>query len=170
MKMKSGRRNAGVVFGAILFMALLGGCSSGMFNVTEPGPTPASDGLTSVTTMVEGYGDIELPIEMTLVPDKSIALRTDSYQGGVHSYSGRVQIGSLKDYIIASMRNNKWKLVGEATYKNVLLAFTKPNKTCMVVLSEGIGGGFGKTDAVFYVTIDVAAANRVTPFGAPLPQ
>jgi hypothetical protein len=109
---------------------------------------------------------------MTLLTDKSIAMRTDSFQGGIHSYSGRVQIGSLKDYIVASMRNNKWKLVGEATYKNVMLAFTKPNKTCMVVLSEGVTGGLGKTQADFYVTVDLVAINQANAntYGAPVKQ
>jgi len=168
MQMKLVNKNVPGILGLILLMALLNGCANGMFGGTDSSvPPPATDGLASVSTMVESYGDIELPIEMTLNPEKSIALRTDSFQGGIHSYSGRVQIGSLKDYILASMSNNKWKLVGEASYKNVMLAFTKPNKTCMVVLSEGLGGGFGKTDAVFYVTIDVAASNRLSPFGVP---
>jgi hypothetical protein len=166
MQMKSVMKNIAGVFGVMLLVGFLNGCTSGIFGGTDSSvQPPADDGLASVSTMVAGYGDIELPIEMTLSPEKSIALRTDSFQGGIHSYSGRVQIGSLKDYILASMRNNKWKLVGEASYKNVMMAFTKPNKTCMVVLTEGLGGGFGKTEAVFYVTIDVAASNRLTPFG-----
>lgn len=130
----------------------------------------ATDELAPVNTMVESYGDIELPLEMTLEADKSMAMRTDSFQGGIHIYRGRVQIGSLKDYIIASMRNNKWKLVGEASYQNVMLAFTKPNKTCMVVLSEDSTGVLGKTQANYYVTVDVAAANRLNPFGEPIAQ
>jgi hypothetical protein len=142
---------------------------NGMMGRTGSNELQASDELAPVTTMVESYGDIELPLEMTLLSDKSIAMRTDSFQGGIHSYSGRVQIGSLKDYILASMRNNKWKLVGEASYKNVMLAFTKPNKTCMVVLSEGVSAGF-KTQADFYVTVDLAAMNQLNKFGAPANQ
>lgn len=167
MQMKSAGKNVGSILGLILLLGLMTGCINGLTGGTGSAAPPLNDGLASVTTMVESYGDIELPLEMTLAPDKSIAMRTDSFQGGIHSYSGRVQIGSLKDYILTSMRNNKWKLVGEASYKNVMLAFTKSNKTCMVVLSEGIGGSFGKTEAVFYVTIDVAAANQLKQFGAP---
>jgi len=174
MQMKSVSGNVGNIMGLLLLMVLVTGCTNGMMNGMMGGTTsstlPPSDGLAPVATMVESYGDIELPLEMTLSPDKSIAMRTDSFQGGIHSYSGRVQIGSLKDYILASMRNNKWKLVGEASYKNVMLAFTKANKTCMVVLSEGAAGGLGKTQADFYVTVDVAAANRMSPFGAPAAQ
>lgn len=156
--------------GALVLAGLMTGCGNGFFGNTSSAVPPERDELSPVTTMVESYGDIELPLEMTLIMDKSIAMRTDSFQGGIHSYSGRVQIGSLKDYILSSMRNNKWKLVGEASYKNVMLAFTKPYKTCMVVLSEGLGGTLGKTQADFYVTVDVAAANKATPFAAPVQQ
>jgi len=154
----------------LLSTGLLSGCF-GTKTSTPTAPTAmATDELAPVNTMVESYGDIELPIEMILEPDKSMAMRTDSFQGGIHVYRGRVQINSLKDYIVASMRNNKWKLVGEASYKNVMLAFTKPNKTCMVVLSEDSAGVLGKTQANYYVTVDVAAANRLNPFGEPVTQ
>lgn len=124
--------------------------------------------LGQVATTVESYGDIELPIEMKLLPKKSMAMRTDSFQGGIHVYKGRVDISSLKDYVIASMRNYKWKLVGEASTQDVMLAFTKPNKTCMIVLASDSMGPLGKTSASYYVTVDVAAASRLNPFGEPI--
>lgn len=150
----------------MLALNLLSGCGGTGGGSSEP---IKEESLSQVTTMVESYGDIELPLEMALEPDKSMAMRTDSFQGGIHVYRGRVQIASLKDYIIASMRNHKWKLVGEASYKNVMLAFTKPNRTCMVVLSED-AAVLGKTQANFYVTVDVAAAGRLNPFGEPVNQ
>jgi len=128
----------------------------------------AEEELAPVSTMVASYGDIELPIEMKAIPQDSMAMRTDSFQGGIHIYTGRVDINSLKDYIIASMRNYKWKLVGEASTKEVMLAFSKPNKTCMVVLSNDTMGSLGKTKASFYVTEDVAASSRLNPFGEPM--
>ena len=169
-QIKSVGKNIGSVLSVLMLLGMLSGCTNSMMSSTGTGTPPANDGLSPMATPVESYGDIELPVEMTLSPDKSIAMKTDSFQGGIHSYSGRVQIGSLKDYILASMRNNKWKLVGEASYKNTMLAFVKPYKTCMVVLSEGIGGTFGKTEAVFYVTIDLAAMNQNKTLGAPANQ
>lgn len=153
----------------LLVVATLTACSSSR-STTSSGQ-PLSEGeLAPISTMVESYGDIELPLEMVLEADKSMAMRTDSFQGGIHVYRGRVQVASLKDYIIAAMRNHKWKLVGEASYKNVMLAFTKPNRTCMVVLSEDATGVLGKTQANLYVTVDVAAAGRLNPFGEPISQ
>jgi len=99
-----------------------------------------------------------------------MAMRTDSFKGGIHVFTGNVEISSLRDYIVASMRNHKWKMVGEASYNNVMLAFVKPNKTCMAVLSKGSAGVMWKTQANFYVTVDVAAVNRLNPFGEPIKQ
>lgn len=153
-------------FGSIMVAALVTGCSSGMFSNQSSAPKPI-DGLDPVATMVESYSDIELPLEMTFEDEKSMSLRTDTFQGGIYYYSGRVQIASLKDYIISSMRNNKWQLRGEAAHKKAMLAFTKPNKTCMVVLSEeGFNEALGKTAAIFYVTVDSATAMQSNPFGA----
>jgi hypothetical protein len=166
MQKNSVAKNVGKLCGLVLLMSLMTGCLSGMTGETDTSMPLPSDDLAPVATMVESYGDIELPIEMTLSQDKSIAMRTDSFQGGIHSYSGRVQINSLRDYIIVSMRNNKWKLVGEASYKDVMLAFRKPNKTCMFVLSEGLG----QTKANLYVTVDVSAEKGLNPFGGSVSQ
>jgi hypothetical protein len=167
MQMNSIAKKVGSGCALLLMVGMLYGCSTGRPTSSQP---IKEDELSPVSTMVESYGDIELPIEMVLEPDLSMAMRTDSFQGGIHVYRGRVQIGSLRDYLIAAMRNHKWKLVGEASYKNSMLAFTKPNRTCMVVLSEDATGILGKTQANLYVTVDVAAAGRLNPFGEPITQ
>jgi hypothetical protein len=168
MRMSSVFKKFGYGCALLLMLNSLFGCSSG--RPTSAAQPIREDELSPVSTMVEGYGDIELPIEMVLDPDKSMAMRTDSFQGGIHVYRGRVQLGSLRDYLTASMRNHKWKLVGEASYQNSMLAFTKPNRTCMVVLSEDATGILGKTQVNLYVTVDVAAAGRLNPFGEPIKQ
>jgi hypothetical protein len=150
----------------IVAVAMFSGCTmTGGGSGVQP---VASEELAPVSTMVGSYGDIELPIDMKLVPTETMAMRTDSFQGGIHIYRGRVDINSLRDFIIASMRNYKWKLAGEASTKDVMLAFTKPNKTCMVVLANDSMGTLGKTQADFYITEDVAAGNRLNPFGEPV--
>lgn len=166
MRMNSLAKKIGCGCAFILMLNMLSSCSSSSgHSSSQP---IREDELTPVSTMVESYGDIELPIEMVLQPEKSMAMRTDSFQGGKHVYRGRVQIGSLRDYMITAMRNHKWKLVAEASSDSVVLAFTKPSRTCMVELTEDMTPGFGKTQANLYVTVDVATAGRLNPFGEPL--
>lgn len=156
----------GIICALALFV-LLSGCSPKMYDSSRAGGTSPGD-LGPTTSNIANFDDIELPVDLKWNSDKSMAIRTDSFRGGIYNLSGRIDLASLKDFIITSMENKKWKLVGEAQYQNVLLAFTKPNKTCMVVLDEGVGGGFGTTNVTLYVTVDVAAAGQLNPFGEPV--
>ncbi len=167
MQMNLAAKKIGCGCALLLMLSMFSSCSTGRPTTAQP---IRDDELTPVSTMVESYGDIELPIEMVLETDESMAMRTDSFQGGIHVYRGRVLIGSLRDYLITSMRNHKWKLMGDASYKNTMLVFTKPNRTCMVVLTEDINDFLGKTQANLYVTVDLAPAGRLNPFGEPIKQ
>ncbi|HSO09123.1 MAG TPA: hypothetical protein VLR45_03990 [Desulfoprunum sp.] len=148
------------------FALVLGGCSGKSQNQSAAG----IGDLPPLASSVGSFGDLELPVEMKLDQDKTMSINTESFKGGILHYKGRVEVTSLKDFIIASMRNNKWKLVGEASYDYILLAFTKPNKTCMIVLAESLGGSLGKTHATLYVTADLSSSGNVNPFGEPAMQ
>jgi len=149
-----------VVISSLIF---LGGCSGNMFSSTGSDSSVAN--MPPVSKPISDHPDIELPSDMELENDESMAIRTESFLGGVLSYSGHIEMQSLKGFIVASMQRNKWKVVGEASSETIMLAFTKPNKTCMVVIEEDIGGVLGNTNVYLYVTADLAAAKRLNPFG-----
>jgi len=123
--------------------------------------------LPPVSVFAGDLKDIELPVELEWERDKSMTIKTESFNGGIWHYEGRVEPLSLKDYIVNAMHTNKWKLVGESTSQDILLAFVKPNKTCMIVISES---RLGKTRLTLYVTIDRTAAAGLNPFGEAVGQ
>lgn len=124
--------------------------------------------MPPVPTNISSHEDIVLPSDLTWDSSQSMAINTESFKGGIFHYSGRLELLSLKEFLKTSMANNKWKLVGEASYEKTMLAFVKPNKTCMIMLWEGIGGALGKTHVKLYVTADLAAAKGLNPFGEPV--
>ena len=155
-------------FNAVLYIMVITytvfvahGCSK------QTSAAPPAD-LAPLANSVGNFDDIELPSEMKWDSKNSMAIRTDSFRGGILVYTGKVEVNSLKDFIIASMKNNKWKHVGEASSKEIMMAFIKPNKTCMITLKEGFGGSLGKTHLTMYITVDVAAGQRLNPFGEPV--
>lgn len=150
---------------AVVFLLLVvAGCAS-----QSPAPSMGEGGnIGPLPSAVTNYDDIELPPEMKLDAKKSLSIKTESFRGGVLLFSGKIEITSLREYMIATMKNNKWRHVGEASYDNVLLAFTKPDKTAMVVLREGFGGSLGNTYLELYITVDVAAGQKLNPFGEPV--
>ena len=115
------------------------------------------------------FSDILIPSEFSWDREKSMIVRTDSFAGGVLQYTGRVDISSSADFFNNNMPRNGWKLAGSTRYKNVLLAFTKPNKTCTIVLSED--KLLMRTEIAIYVTEDIAAgraggSKSNNPFGS----
>ena len=149
---------------AIFSLFMITGCATNSPFVHQQGISPVDNSLPPVSNLADDMGDIEIPAELEWDRDDSMSIKTESFNGGILKYSGRVDIISLKDFLISSMQNNKWKLVGEITSDNMVLAFTKPSKTCLMVLSDPFGK-IGKTHVTLYVTVDKTAAAKPNPFG-----
>lgn len=166
--LNSSRRTMGGLIFFCLMLLGMGGCTATNPFTSSPGTDMGPAGMEPFSNKVMEFEDLEVPMDMEYKNDDSMAIRTSSFEGGILTYSGRVELQSLKQFLISALENKQWKLVGEAQTKRTLLAFTKPSKTCMIVLEEGFGGKYGYTTATFYVTVDVAAAGRLNPFGEPL--
>jgi len=166
--MKNGKReNKSFVFGLIVVVLFaLSGCIGGVDTSSTAMPISGDESYAPLASTIGNYEDIELPVEMKYSNKNSISIRTDSFRGGIIHYKGRVEVHSLKDFIIASMKKNKWKLAGEVSSSDVILAFTKPNKTCMMNIVSG--GSLSDTTLTMYVTVDVTASKALNAFGEPI--
>ncbi len=86
------------------------------------------------------FNDFEVPGELKLDSKHTMFINTSSFTGGVIALAGRVEMASLADFFVNSMQKNNWHLIGEVRYQNTLLAFTKPNKNCMIsIYSDSFG-------------------------------
>lgn len=132
-----------------------------------PGMSMRNDysALPPIQTFADDIHDIMMPAEMEWDRARSMTIKTESFHGGVWHYSGKVETMSLKDYMLNAMQDSKWKLVGESASSDIMFAFVKPHKTCMMVISEG--DFRSRTHLTLYVTIDKTAAVKLNPFGEP---
>ena len=150
---------------AFLFMASMlvsSGCATNKGSKMDD-----VSGLPQVSSFADDIKDISIPSELEWDRKRSMSIKTESFRGGIWVYKGRAEVLSLKDYMLGSMRDNKWKLVGETTSKDIMLAFTKPSQTCIVVISDGL---MGKTEMTLYISIDKTAAAGMNPFGEAVNQ
>jgi hypothetical protein len=137
---------------ALVVLLLLGGagCSALQTDSTE-----SSQGSSTVMPpyLPSGVKDIQIPAELEMKPDDSMFINTSSYIGGILSYEGRVDMESLADFFVATMKKNGWKMTGSIRYKNVLMAFVKPHKSCLIkIMDTGLSM---KTQVSIYYTEDV---------------
>ena len=138
----------------ILALLLLSGCSMFQGSEDETAHEPSPENAPYYPSWVN---DIQIPGELKEIRDNSLYINTASFVGGIKTFSGRVEINSLSDFFISTMQKNGWKKVGDIQYRNVLLAFTKPNKTCMISIFEGSIGM--KAKVYIYVTEDTEGAS-----------
>lgn len=151
-----------------LFTALLvlSGCFAGNSNTDSIPNEFALDELPSMASTLGNYEDIEIPADMKYINDDSISIRTDSFRGGIIHYKGRIEANSLKEFIVSSMQKNKWKLAGEVSSQDIILAFTKPHRTCMIKIEPNLS--LLDTSLTMYVTVDLAATKTLNAFGEPI--
>jgi hypothetical protein len=95
------------------------------------------------------FRDLKIPGELIWNMEKSVVLNTNSFKGGSLNFSGRVEVLSLIEFFANSMKNDGWVSVGSIKSKDVLLAFTKANSSCMIRIMEG--GPIGKTEVNIYI-------------------
>ncbi len=143
---------------AILLAAclILSGCTS------MNGPTPDAGDAGNAPKGISknepyfptNFSDFEVPGELKIDRDNTLFINTSSFTGGVINFVGKIEVDSLTDFFINSMQKNGWRMTGEVRYKNILLAFTKPSKNCMITIFEG--DYVAKTKVYVYITEDIA--------------
>ena len=142
----------GILLFSLCLTLLLPACST-----LQPSGSDSDQTSSSSTAMPpffpSGVKDIQIPADLELRRDDSMFINTASYNGGILSYEGRVEIESLADYFTSTMKKNGWKLAGSVRYKNVLLAFVKPNKSCIIKILET--NLTWKTQTYIYYTEDL---------------
>ena len=120
---------------SLLFLfLLLAGCAN--FGTMGGGSSQESYQDTSQPYYPPDFREILIPDGLEMNREDSMFVKTNSFNGGVLVFDGRVDVISLSDFFEGSMPKNGWKLSGVVKAKNYLLIFTKPDKTCMITISE----------------------------------
>jgi len=95
------------------------------------------------------FRDLLIPGELEWNREKSVSINTASFTGGILNFSGRVEVNSLTDFFINGMKKDGWNVTGSVKSRDVLLAFIKPQSSCMIKIAEG--GTLGKTEVTVYI-------------------
>ncbi len=160
MRKENSSRQLLSILVSLLLVFLFTGC------VSKPGVVPqTNEPLQPISSTVATFDDIELPPEMKYDSARSFSVRNSSFKGGIFVYNGRVDVNSLKDFILATMQNNKWGFHGENNMKeDTVLVYAKPHKTCLAIISESLLS----TRLTLVISENVNASTKLNPFGEPV--
>jgi len=120
-----------------IFLLALAGCASTQTSGDAASPEDPGGIVRNEPYFPTKFDDFEIPGELEQDYSKTMFINTSSFTGGILNFTGRVEVASLTDFFINSMQKNGWKLAGEVRYENIMLAFNKPHKNCMVTIYPG---------------------------------
>lgn len=142
-----------LLLAGLLFLASLSltGCST--LQNSQAAGTEEGANAAMPPYFPDGVKDVQIPSELELNRGESMFINTSSYNGGILCFEGRVEVDSIADFFLTTMQKNGWKMAGSIRYKNVLMAFVKPNKSCIVkIIDTGISF---RTKVNIYYTEDM---------------
>ncbi|NOX25473.1 MAG: hypothetical protein GXP59_05055 [Deltaproteobacteria bacterium] len=126
-----------VNYSLIISLLLLTGCAKmHSTNTAATATAPKTETKGSESYFPSTFNDFEVPSELKLDSKHTMFINTSSFTGGIIVLEGRVEATSLADFFVNSMQKNNWVLTGEVRYNSILLSFTKPNKNCMISISN----------------------------------
>ena len=97
-----------------------------------PQPVPS----TGPKPQVFDFPDIPIPSELELRAKDSYVFQAGSIRTGLLTLRGRVDINSLINFFNMALPRENWKPMGQFRYRHSVLIFSKPEKTCVIMLHE----------------------------------
>lgn len=82
------------------------------------------------------FKEVLIPDGLALDRAESMYIKSESFNGGILNYQGRLEVNSLVEFFENSMPQKGWTLSGSVKSLNSLLIFTKHQKTCMISITE----------------------------------
>ncbi|MCX8118500.1 MAG: hypothetical protein N3G78_11275 [Desulfobacterota bacterium] len=83
------------------------------------------------------FEDVRVPTELNYQPKRSFVYETPRFKAGILIFTKwRIDTDSLIDFFNYYMERDNWKLVNSFKGKESILNFSKPEKTCMIKITE----------------------------------
>lgn len=124
------------VWAICLLVAMLVLAGAGCSTVKER-PAEPMNGRDMGVGKYYDFDDVLIPEGLHYKPDESFVYETQTFRTGSMVFKRwRIDSGSLMDFFSYHMEKDNWKLVNSFQGKEIILNFTKPDKTCTIKILD----------------------------------
>lgn len=120
------------------------GCSTTAQERQEGQPATGPAGQTTAEGAWPGrfyLDDVRVPSELDYDPSASMVYETKKFKAGVLRFSKwRLDVQSIIDFFINNMQRDGWTFVNKFQGKETQLSFSKPDKSCIIRITESWTG------------------------------
>lgn len=125
---------------------------------TQSGTTLAKAASPKTTAVYYDFEDVLIPLELSILQDRSMIVSTPGFASGIMALRGRVERRSLINFFNSNMQKDNWSQVSQIASPNMaILVFEKPLKSAVISI---------RTEPV-YTYVEVGVAARITQGALP---
>ncbi len=157
MKIKFGPKrvlNIGII---LLLVSFISGCAGfEPFGTSENQQEPVeASGVKSrkTTAVYYDFEDVLIPMELSIVKEKTVVVTTPGYTSGIITLKGRVERRSLFNFFNNNMQKDNWNVVSQIKSPGTtIMVFQKTSRTAVITIR----------DEQIYTYVEVGVAPTVT--------
>lgn len=140
----------------IMCLSLVAGCGGSPFSPTpaeDPDGPPAGPKSKKTTAVYHDFEDVLIPLELTIVKDRTVIVYSPDFTSGMLTLKGRVERKSLFNFFTTNMQRDNW---------NVISLIKSPGTTIMVFQKASRTAVITIRDEAVYTYVEVGVAPTVT--------
>jgi len=137
----------------VLSVFFIFGCSD-MFSKSPEGEPSADQPKSRKTTAVYyDFEDVLIPMELSVVKDRTVVILTPGFTSGILTLKGRVERRSLFNFFSNNMQKDNWNVLSQIKSPGTtIMVFQKTSRTAVITIR----------DEQIYTYVEVGVAPTVT--------
>ena len=142
-----------IVIAALIF--LISGCLGDKFSKKPEGEKPSDVESKSrkVTAVYYDFEDILVPMELSIVKDRTVVITTPGFTSGILTLKGRIERRSLFNFFNNNMQKDNWNILSQIkSPSTAIMVFQKASRTAVIAIR----------DEQIYTYVEVGVAPIVT--------
>lgn len=105
------------------------------------------------TAIYYDFEDVLIPMELSILPDRTFVVSTPGFTSGVIALKGRVERRSLFNFFSNNMQKDNWNIISRIKSPGTtIMVFQKTSRTSVITIR----------DEQFYTYVEVGVAPTVT--------
>lgn len=123
---------------AIMALVFVSGCAFEGFNTqakpqTAPAETPAPEKVKKPTAVYYDFEDVIVPMELSIVKDRTVIVATPGFKSGILTLKGRVDSTALFNFFSNNMEKDNWEVVSKIKSPGTTIMVFQKTARCAVI-------------------------------------
>lgn len=138
---------------SVIAAAVMSGCITDTFSKKPEDSEPVQAKSRKTTAVYYDFEDVLIPMELSVVNDRTVVVSTPGFTSGIITLKGRVERRSIFNFFTSNMQKDNWNVISQIKSPGTtIMVFQKATRTCVITIR----------DEQIYTYVEVGVAPTMT--------